>query len=186
MPLTDEELVIKYLTGDENSLALLIQKNLNSVFSFINRLVNDPKAAEDLTQETFIKVWKNLKKFNQEKKLKPWLFMIARNTTIDYLRRKKEIVFSDLNRTDNDGENFDFDPADCSVSALEGLVHQELVDRLRRGLENLPINDRVLLLVYQTENLTFREIAEMMGLPLETLKTRYFRALIKLKNEMVK
>jgi len=85
----DSQLVQKYLSGDEESLKLLIRNYLKPVFSFVYHFVNNPAEAEDIAQDVFVKMWKNLKKFDQQKKFKTWLFAIAKNTALDYLKKKK-------------------------------------------------------------------------------------------------
>jgi RNA polymerase sigma-70 factor (ECF subfamily) len=90
----DKKLIQQYLKGDEKSLEVLIAKYLKLIYSFVYKNVGDQASAEDITQESFIKVWKNIKKFDQKKNFKPWLFQIAKNTSIDFLRKKKSIPFS--------------------------------------------------------------------------------------------
>ena len=88
MPKKEEQLVRDYLKGDENSLEILIGQYLKPIYSFIYRYVGNASEAEDITQEVFVRVWKNLKKFDQNKKFKTWIFGIAKNASIDWLRKK--------------------------------------------------------------------------------------------------
>ncbi|MFA6919366.1 MAG: sigma-70 family RNA polymerase sigma factor, partial [Patescibacteria group bacterium] len=92
----DEQLVQQYLSGDEKSLEVLIQKYLKPIYNFVYRYVGDMANAEDLTQEVFVKVWKNIKKFDRKKSFKTWIFCIAKNTAFDYLRKKKSIPLSNF------------------------------------------------------------------------------------------
>ena len=96
MNITDEQLVAQYLKGDEKSLELLIQKYLNPIYSFVLQYTKERDEAEDLTQEVFVKVWKNINKFKSEYKFKTWLFTIAKNTSLDFLKKKK-VVSTQLN-----------------------------------------------------------------------------------------
>ena len=93
-PLEDKKLIQQYLKGDSKSLDFLIAKYLKMIYSFVYKNVGSQSDAEDITQEVFVKVWKNLKKFDQKKSFKPWIFQIAKNTSIDFLRKRKTIPFS--------------------------------------------------------------------------------------------
>jgi RNA polymerase sigma-70 factor (ECF subfamily) len=96
MDLDDKQLIKNYLYGDEESLSILIDRHLKPVFNFVYRLCGSKIEAEDITQDTFLKVWKKIKKYNGQNSFKTWLYIIARNTTIDYLRKKKDLKFSDF------------------------------------------------------------------------------------------
>ena len=118
----DNILIEKYLDGDQASLKVLIDKYTPSVYNFASRFVGIDQA-KDTTQEIFIKFWKNLKRFNNEKsQFKTWLFVIARNSITDYLRKKKVISFSKL------GE--EFDETDIpDETTLPDEIYQKLQDK---------------------------------------------------------
>jgi len=98
MELSDSELVIAYKDdGQEVAMTTLVNRYVSIVYNLIVRLVGDRREAEDLTQETFMKMWKALSRFDTDKTFKTWIFVIARNTAIDYLRKKKPVLFSRLN-----------------------------------------------------------------------------------------
>jgi len=138
------------------------------------------QAAEDITQETFIKVWKKIKKYNPDKNFKTWLFTIARNTAIDWLRKKRNLVFS--NFENNEGENYLenelVDPNPLPDKILTQTEDQEFVEKLLQQLA--PIYREVLILRYNND-LTFEEIAEILDKPLDTVKSQHRRALIILR-----
>ena len=91
---SDEQLVWDYLKSDEKSLELLIRRYLKPIYSFVYRYVGKAHDADDVTQDVFVKVWRNLKKFDREKSFKTWIFAIAKNTAFDHLKKKKAIPFS--------------------------------------------------------------------------------------------
>src|ERR1700744_165295 len=95
MDRSDEELITAYLSGEEAAFGELTQRHLRGVYSFALRLVGDAAAADDISQETFLKAWKSLKKYNEKsRKFKTGWLRIAGNTAIDYLRKKKHVPLS--------------------------------------------------------------------------------------------
>ena len=98
--LADEQLVAIYLKGDRQALDLLIKRYLTPIFNYALSFVKDRAAAEDLTQEVFVKVWKKIRKFDNRYKFKSWLYVIAKNTALDYLKKSKAVNFSALQSDD--------------------------------------------------------------------------------------
>ena len=182
MPGNDQELIKNYLNGDVNALKELIGRYSNHIFNFIRQYVGDFEQSADLTQDTFVKVWKNIKKFDVQKSFKVWIFQIARNTAIDFLRKKKEIHFSDL-------ENEEGDPIDFEDNAqdIEKIIEKkEVQEKIRKIFESLPENYKTTLLMYYQSELNFREISEIMGMPIDTIKSRHRRAILAIKKEIAK
>ncbi len=177
---SDKQLIIDYLAGDEGAFEALIKSYLKPIYSFVYRYVGDEQEAEDITQEVFVKVWRNLKKFDQNKNFKTWIFSIAKNTSIDWLRKKKAIPFS--NFENEEGENILIEtlanPAPLPNEILERIGITETLNAVMNQL--IPKNRMVLFLRYN-DHFTFREIAEVLGEPLNTIKSRHRRALILLR-----
>ncbi|PIU01892.1 hypothetical protein COT68_00780 [bacterium (Candidatus Torokbacteria) CG09_land_8_20_14_0_10_42_11] len=189
--ISDQKLISLYLAGDEKSLEILFNRYLKMIYSFIYRYVGDQEAAEDVAQEVFVKVWKNLKKFNprknrfanfklrRQKNFKTWLFKIAKNASIDFLRKKKIIPFSSFDNEDGNALTDTLaDPAPLPDALLE---RQDLANLLTRALAKISFKYRAVLLLRYNNHFTFREIAESLGEPLNTIKSRHRRALIILK-----
>jgi RNA polymerase sigma-70 factor, ECF subfamily len=172
----DNELVESYLQGDESSLKTLIDRYTSPVYNFIFRLCGENDCA-DLTQETFIKVWKNLKKFDQGASFKAWLFSIARNTSIDFLRKKRSVLFSDF----DNNENFEQSLPDNGPSVEEISTLAEDKKILDEAISKLPFHYRTVLLLHYVEGFTFKEIGEILDKPLNTVKSHHHRALAELK-----
>ena len=161
---TDEQLVADYLGGDEKSLETLFRRWLKPIYSFSYRYTNANKDAEDIAQDVFVKTWKNLKKFDRNRKFKTWIFQIAKNTCIDWQRKKKSLPLYSA-------ENIK-DPTPSPAPVSESL------DKI---LERLSPKYRMVLFLRYNDHFTFREIAESLGEPLNTIKSRHRRALIILK-----
>jgi len=161
MNLTDEQLVAGYLAGDEMALEILIKRYLRPIYSFTFRFVGDSQETEDITQEVFVKVWRNLKKFDKNKKFKTWIFTIAKNTCLDWQKKKKTLplFFAETIR----------DPSP---------ILNEPLDRI---LERLSPKYRMVLFLRYNDHFTFREIAESLGESIDTIKTRHRRGIAILK-----
>lgn len=99
--LTDEQLVEQYLKGDREALNTLIKRYLTPIFNYALSFVKDTATAEDIAQAVFVKVWQKIKKFDSRYKFKNWLYAIAKNACLDYLKKRKTINFSDLNLIDD-------------------------------------------------------------------------------------
>jgi RNA polymerase sigma-70 factor (ECF subfamily) len=179
---SDEVLINEYITGEEKSLKIIIDRYTPSIYNFSVRFVGIENA-NDITQDVFLKVWKNIKKFNSDKaSFKTWIFRIARNTITDYLRKKKSIHFSSLNTEEEIyGENIP------DESMLQDEVFSKLEDTelLNKILDTIPVGYREVLILYYQEDMTFKEIGEMLGKPLNTVKSYHHRALLLLREEFV-
>jgi RNA polymerase sigma-70 factor (ECF subfamily) len=180
---SDEQLISDYLEGDDTSLAVLVDRHLPSVYNFAFSLTRDAQAAEDIAQESFIKAWKNICHFLPTKNFQTWVFSIAKNTAIDWLRKRKEIAFSVFEN--DEGEN----PliaalADDNPLPNELLAKAEDVAYVQQLLETLdPLYRDVLALRYES-NLTFAEIGEILKRPLHTVKSQNRRAVASLRRAL--
>lgn len=202
---SDQKLIADYLEGGEKSLEILIGRHLRPVYSFICRWVGNPRDAEDITQEVFARAWRNLKKpvlgfsrgFNPEKgNFKTWIFGIARNASIDFLRKsrsasgeRKEMPFSEFSARSASV----FGGDDNSVKPIEDAIADpaplpsEIFERLDAGrllasaLEKLSPEHRMVLYLRYNDHFNFREISESLGEPLNTIKSRHRRAVAMLK-----
>lgn len=178
--ISDQTLIRKYLQGDEQSLEILIGQYLKPIYSFVSRYVGNGQEAEDVTQEVFVRVWRNLKKFDQEKSFKTWIFSIAKNASLDHLKKKRAIPFSEFDQ--EDGKNVIIDTlADPSPLPLALLERADMAKMLNVAMEKLSPQYRMVLFLRYNDHFNFREIAESMKEPLHTIKSRHRRALIKLK-----
>lgn len=176
----DQILISRYLTGDQQALEVLIARHLKSVFAFAYQYAPNKPDAEDITQDTFVKAWKHIKKFDQRKNFKTWLLSIAKNTALDLLKKKKAIPFS--NFENGEGENTLTETlADIAPLPNEILERADITHILSEALEQISVQQRIVLILHYTDGLTFREIAESLGEPLHTIKSRHYRGVIALQ-----
>lgn len=179
----DNQLISKVLDGDEEMFAEIVNIYLKAIYNFVYRLAGDRDAAEDLTQETFVKAWKNLKRFDQGRSFKTWLFTIAKNTTFDWLKKKKEIPFSTF--TDEEGESWLENVADENILPDEILERKNIAEELDIILQKLPPHYRAILLLHHKEDFSLHEIAEILGEPYNTIKSRHQRGILRLKKALI-
>jgi RNA polymerase sigma-70 factor (ECF subfamily) len=174
--LADEQLMILAKKGNEQALAALVQRYLSLVYNFTFRYVYSVRDAEDITQEVFIKVWKNLKKFDDSKTFRPWLYKIAKNTSLDWLKKKTDKSFATL------PEYFIDNLADNNLEKV--IINNGLQEELQEATENLsPISARIFSL-HIKEQLTFSEISKKTRISINTVKSRYRRALEFIKTKI--
>ena len=177
---TDEDLIAQYLEGSEESFSALVARHVPSLYSFAFRFVGNQSDAEDITQETFLKVWKNLKKYSrQSASFKTWVMHIARNTAIDYLRKRKQVPFSHFE--DAEGQSPFQNIADDTPLPDELSAKKDEVNQVEKVLQELPPLYREVLLLYYGNSFTLEEIAKILETPPNTVKSRYRRALIALR-----
>lgn len=166
---------------DEGEFSILLNEYLKPVYGFIYRYVGSTEDAEDITQETFVKIWRNFHKFNSQKgNLKTWIFSIAKNTAIDFLKKKKAIPFSKF--TDEEGDNPILDSlSDTEPLPEELFQRKELGEILAATMERIPPNYRAVIFLHYNDHFTFQEIAEILNEPLNTVKSRHFRGILMLR-----
>jgi RNA polymerase sigma-70 factor (ECF subfamily) len=177
----DLTLINDSLAGDTGAFAVLLERYLGMIYKFSYYYVRDAAEAEDIAQETFIRAWKHLKKFDQEKNFKTWLFAIAKNAALDFLKKKKPIFFSRM------AENDDELASILALSAEAGDSPDAMIDRkmlkadLEEALRKLPSAYQTVLSLRYNDNLKFIEIAEKLGEPIDTVKSRHRRGIIILR-----
>lgn len=179
---SDKELAQLSSEGDTEVFNFIVSKNIKLVYNFIYRLTGNKDEAHDLTQETFIKTWKNINKYDGRASLKTWITMIARNTTIDWLRKRKDYTFSSIDK-DDDGF-FEETLRDTEPLPDELFEQEELSTTLENALNTLSIEQKTVVILHYKNGMTFEEISEVVKVPMNTVKSRYRRALKALKKEL--
>lgn len=176
---SDHALVHAYLEGHQQSLSTLVSRYTDPIFAYVLRLTGDREAAADITQEVFIKAWRNLASFDSKQNFKTWVYTIARNTAYDWLRKKKLVPFSALGEADGDG--FEQTLVDVEPLPHEQLEKSEGSMFLERLLTELSPDVRDILLLHYIDEMTFDEIGRIRGESLNTVKSRHRRALLLLR-----
>ena len=180
---SDELCVSDYLDGDDNALAHLVERYLQDVYRFALGLTKNSQAADDITQESFIKAWKHIRRYRRGSNFRTWLFAIARNTAIDWLRHKKELPLSSFESVENPGGIIE-SIADAAPLPDELLAHAENTVFVQALLETLDPRYKDVLTLRYTSNYTFEEIGEVLKRPLHTVKSQHRRALAMLRRAL--
>lgn len=186
--LPDADVVALAQAGREPAYRELVRRYERPVFSLVYRMVRDRETAEDLAQDTFIKVLNNVERYRPEFKFSSWLFKIANNVAIDYLRKRQlDTISTDGSRhatTASEVEATSFDVVEPGQNALEQLTSQELGTAIERAVGRLRPMYRSCILLRHVEGRSYEEIAQTLDLPLGTVKTYIHRARHELRKEL--
>ena len=182
--LSDSELIRLYLNENESAFEVLLMRYKNQLFKFICSKVKDVDLANDIFQETFIKIIHNIKlgKYNEEGKFLPWIVRIAHNMAIDHFRKEKrypKIVLDDGSPLWN---SFQF----AEESSEDKQLKEDLIVNIRDLIKKLPNEQREVLVMRHYEELSFQEIAELTNVSINTALGRMRYALINLRKMLDK
>ncbi len=176
---TDASLVRDYLDGNENALGALITRHQHRIYSFIFSKVYDRDIAEDIFQDTFIKVIRTLKrgKYNEEGKFLPWVMRISHNLVIDHFRRNKRMP-----KFDNSGDFNIFSVlSDGDLNAEKQLIKDQIECDVQELIKELPEDQLEVLMMRIYKDMSFKEISEHTGVSINTALGRMRYALINLR-----
>jgi RNA polymerase sigma-70 factor (ECF subfamily) len=176
----DEQLVTRFIAGDERAFDVIVQRYYRQIFGFLARFTGDRDLAEDLTQETFIKVHKSAKTFDPARSFKPWLFSVAANKARDALRsvkRSLKTVDIHANQSDRDTSLIDIIAGDHEPPDKR-MIEQERAEKVKHALSEMAENLREVLVLAYYERLQYKEIADMLAIPLGTVKSRLHKAVL--------
>ena len=177
--LPDAVLVKNYVSGDESALASLIERHQSKIYGFIYSKVNDRDLSDDIFQDTFIKVIKTLKtkSYNEEGKFLPWVMRIAHNLVVDHFRKAKKMPFQ---RETEEYSIFNYMTDNAPTIESQMITEQVEVD-LTRLLDELPDDQKEVLVMRMYQDLSFKEIAELTGVSINTALGRMRYALLNLR-----
>lgn len=177
--LSDQELVKKYINGDNYSFEVLLSRHKNRVFAFIMSKIKNKDLSEDIFQDTYVKVVNSLQKgkYNEEGKFLPWVMRIAHNLVIDHFRKQKKMH---MVRSNNDFDIFDI-IKDDSINVDDRLIRDQIFNDLRALINLLPKDQKEVLKMRYFEEMSFKKIAEYFDISINTALGRMRYALINLR-----
>lgn len=177
---SDEELVEMSQDKDQDSYKELVLRYIKPISIFIQGYTKNEDETEDIVQDTFLKVWKNLHRFDSKNKFKPWLYKIARNTALDQIKKKKALSFSYIeNNGDDLGEIDNYATEENRIE--DNIDNIELLKKVKNQIDQIHPEHRSVLILHYEEELTFEEIGNVMNKSMNTVKSWHRRAINKLK-----
>nr|WP_322626148.1 sigma-70 family RNA polymerase sigma factor [uncultured Flavobacterium sp.] len=180
----DATLVKNYIGGDENALSVLIKRHQSKIYGFIYSKVSDRDISDDIFQDTFIKVIKTLKSnsYNEEGKFLPWVMRIAHNLIVDHFRRNKKMP---MQRDTDEYSVFSF-MADTGMNVENQIISDQVENDLQRIIDELPADQKEVLVMRMYQDLSFKEIADLTGVSINTALGRMRYALMNLRKVIEK
>lgn len=177
--LPDAVLVKNYISGDESALASLIERHQSKIYGFIYSKINDKDLSNDIFQDTFIKVIKTLKSqsYNEEGKFLPWVMRIAHNLVVDHFRKAKKMPFQ---RETEEYSIFNY-MTDNSLNIEGQIISEQVETDLAKLLDELPQDQKEVLIMRMYQDLSFKEIADLTGVSINTALGRMRYALLNLR-----
>jgi RNA polymerase sigma-70 factor, ECF subfamily len=183
----DESLMLRYQQGDKSAFPVLVRRHQQALFNFAFRQVRVPQVAEDVVQETFVRVVQNAADFKHEARFTTWVYTITRNLCIDQLRKRalrKHPSLDQAGGEEGDGPTLGEQTADPRASVEREATGTELKERIARAVDKLPDNQLDVFLMREVSNLPFKEIAEITNVPENTVKSRMRYALERLQEAL--
>jgi len=164
------DIVKRISEGDVSAFKLIFTSYWNPLLNFANRIVKDEAQSENIVQDTFLFIWENKSRLDHEKNLKTYLFTTVRNKSLNFINSAAE-----SKRSESDAGDIE---ADSTFKAME---NKELREALERAVEELPVKCKEIFIMSKFSHLTYREIAEILGISIKTVETQMTRALKKLR-----
>lgn len=184
----DEELAVirRVQRGDQNAFALLVTAYESNVYNLALQMTGNREDAQDMTQEAFLKAYRSLPSFRGDSRFSSWLYRIVSNVCLDYRRRQVRRPSASMSLEDSEGDTIQMDVADESQSPEKVLEQKMTREAVRRGLAQLPEDQREILLLREIQGLSYEEIGEVLQVEPGTVKSRIFRARKKLCELLIK
>ncbi|MBV6478144.1 MAG: ECF RNA polymerase sigma factor SigW [Ignavibacteria bacterium] len=171
----DNSLIDEALSGNQTSYEKLMKKYYQLIYNLVYRMISKKEDVEDLTQEAFIKAFNSLKNFDKQFSFSTWLFKIATNNAIDYLRKKKLSTFSIDKQIESDDSDFTFEIPDSENKPDKHIMDKEMRKILDEAIDSLPPKYKQVIVMRHKGELEYEEIAKELNLPLGTVKAHIFR-----------
>ena len=177
---TDEELVEACLAGEESAFDVLLGRWEKRIRGAIYRLVGSDEEARDLCQEAFLKAYKSLRSFKREARFSSWLYQIALNLCRDRMRRRRGKTMVSLDELEEGGAAMPV----AGPTAFDLLQERDTSRLVAQAVESLPDEQREVIILKEYQGLTFLEIAQVLDVPISTVKTRLYRGLDQLRSRL--
>jgi RNA polymerase sigma-70 factor (ECF subfamily) len=179
--ITDQHLIERVLGGETEAFGTLVHRWERHIYGLTLRMLGHSEDARDATQETFISAYTNLKHFRGDAKFSSWLYRIALNVCHSRLRRRSRRPDASL---EEQFEEVGFEPPSPAVGADERVLDEQVSTHVRRALGAIPAEMRQVIIMKEYQDLKFHEIAEILDIPVSTVKTRMYTGLRELRKRL--
>jgi RNA polymerase sigma-70 factor (ECF subfamily) len=184
MTWSDEELVARSIGGDPDSFNQLVLRWERPIYALAYRVIGREEDARDVCQETFLRAFRALNGFRGQAKFSSWLYRIALNLCRDWVRRERR---TPVVQAPDDLDALELSAVREPTTSIDDLVaRRELTHIVERAMAKLPEDQRTAIILKEYHELTFQEIADLVGCPLSTVKTRLYQGLAVLRRELAK
>ncbi|WP_035119598.1 RNA polymerase sigma factor SigW [Cohnella panacarvi] len=161
--------------GDQRAFAEIVDLYKDKLYHLAYRMTSNRQEAEDVVQETFLRVYKNLDRYDENQKFSTWIYRIATNLCIDRLRKRRAVYSLDAESTDHDGlDGYSMMPSDERTPETE-LILTETQKLIRDAIETLPVKYKSIMILRYLQDLSLQEISDVLDIPVTTVKTRVHR-----------
>jgi RNA polymerase sigma-70 factor (ECF subfamily) len=185
MELSDDQIIELTLAGETDAFSLLVRRWERPIYGLSLRMLGRDEDARDVCQETFLAAFRNLRKFRGDAKFSSWLYRIALNACHSRLRKQGAAVEQSIDHGDEDGRRFEL--ADAEAEAMpERMQRDERATLVRKALQALPAEMRQVIVMKEYEEMTFAEIAEVLQIPVSTVKSRVYTGLQQMRARLEK
>src|SRR5215510_5796623 len=177
---SDSQIIERTLSGEPEAFNELVYRWERHIYGLTLRMLGRDEEAKDATQETFISAYRNLSKFRGEAKFSSWIYRIALNICNTRLRGRTKNLLS----IEEQQETVGLEVAADSQDLAEGIQREQVARHVRRALQGLPAEMRQVIVMKEYEGLKFSEIADILGIPISTVKTRMYTGLAELRKRL--
>jgi RNA polymerase sigma-70 factor (ECF subfamily) len=181
---SDEELMRRTAQGDKPAFALLYERYSESVLSYLYRMLGGVEDVEAIAQEVFLRAYRFRDTYRYPQRLSTWLFTITRNLAINQARRKKRSPVRNITELNLEGVDISGDPYQVAARATDDLEKQEEIARMLKALDDLPTDQKEVIVLGVFQDLSYGEMEEITGTKAVTLRSRMFHGLKKLAKVM--
>ncbi len=178
------EIIKEALSGSQKAFRTLTERHSASISHVIFKIVRDRDTTNDLTQETFMKAFSSLASYRSEYRFSTWLYKIAANSAIDFLRKKRINAFSLDQKIETSEGTIEIDVPDNSYNPEQDLVRKQQNITIQSAIEDLPERYKEVIIYRHKDDKSYEEIADLLGIPVGTVKARIFRARELLKKKL--
>lgn len=185
MELSDDQIIERTLAGETDAFSLLVRRWERPIYGLSYRMLGKDEDARDVCQETFLAAFRNLRKFRGDARFSSWLYRIALNACHSKLRKQSSAPEHSIDYQDEDGRKYEIADTDAELMP-DRLQRDQRADYVRKALQALPGEMRQVIIMKEYEDLTFAEIAEILEIPISTVKSRLYTGLQQMRIRLEK